>query len=302
MTSSSDELRLIAFGQRVRQHRETLQISMRRLASESGISPSYLSAIESGRNPATGRPPEPSARVVERLCSALDLPRTIFTSDFDEDHHGSCSDNHLLLYRMDERRDGLGAYLREMTDSSLDQWICIADPSAPGADGDLVTLHWPYGSDPYPDGFLVADRIGEALGREVAARKDEMPAGDYGLAIADCSSVMRWVVNPDAEIDYEDLWVEQSTAALTQAISRAPRSNVCVYHQRDFAALAERIDPLDTLLRLFQVHEHSFTVDPDGKLRSDAEAVHLALADQRPGDVSSSAWRKITKAAARALV
>ena len=51
-----------------------LDRSRRSLAQAAGISPGYLRAIETGSNPKTQRPSRPSAPVVARIATALDLP------------------------------------------------------------------------------------------------------------------------------------------------------------------------------------------------------------------------------------
>ena len=66
---------LEAFGRRVRDQRTRLGLSVRALASKAGISAAYVTSIEVGRNPTTGKPPAPSIQVVRRLAAALELAR-----------------------------------------------------------------------------------------------------------------------------------------------------------------------------------------------------------------------------------
>src|SRR5690242_20266015 len=47
-------------GIEVRDRRTRLGLSVRALARHAGVSPAYITAIETARNPSTGRPPVPS--------------------------------------------------------------------------------------------------------------------------------------------------------------------------------------------------------------------------------------------------
>lgn len=301
MSSPTDEKRLIEFGNQVRERRKALRISIRKLATECGISASYVSAIESGKNPATGRPPEPSIGVVERLSRTLNIPRTFFGSS--EAMCGAgCNHNHALLYRLDDGSADLKDILKRAFGAKVDQWVCVSDPrQVQKSDEEIIAWHWPFGSFPYPDNFLVAERIGDALETKVVANSEKITAENYGVVIADCSAVMRWMINPDAEVDYEDRWIERSTEIFVQNLGRAPKINVCMYAHRDLEALSKQIDVLDTILRLFSAHSQTFAVDPAGNVLSGSKAVAAVLADSRPGGVSSSAWRSICNAASTAF-
>lgn len=298
MSSSTDDARLIEFGKQVRERRKALRISIRKLAEDSRISPSYISAIESGRNPATGRPPEPSVGVVERLHRALEITDSVFGSSGNTCVDG-CDHNHVLLYRMDDELKSLAEILEEGFGADVQQWLCISDPRrVEESDENFISWHWPFGELPYPDTYLIPDRIGDALDTRVESIADAVSAQDYGLVIADCSAVMRWIINPESEIDYEDRWHARSTEILQRHIGRQPKLNICVYSHRDIEALEKQIDVLDTILRLFSVHSQTFVVDHAGHVLSGPEAVAAVLAESRPGGVSSSAWRSLCGAAA----
>lgn len=299
MSSQTDDARLIEFGKQVRQRREALRISVRKLANAAGISPSYVTAIESGRNPATGRPPEPSIGVVERLSSALDLSNLVFAVDIGEGA-ACCDHNHTLLYRLDDGRRELREVLGEVFQQNVQQWICICDPRTPyDSDETLVAWHWRFGDFPYPDNYLVPERIGEALEAELTNAAAKVTAENYGLVIADCSAVMRWMINPDAEVDYEDRWLERSTDVCCRLLGRPPVTNVCVYSHRDLEALSRQIDVLDTVLRLLTAHSDILAIEGSGTVLAGTEAVLAVLAECRPGGVSGSAWRSMSHAAAR---
>lgn len=299
MNSPDDQARLIEFGQKVRERRKLLRLSIRKLAEESLISPSYLSAIESGRNPATGRPPEPSIGVVERLTCALGISGHVFAEEAPPCAAG-CDESHVLLYRLDDDSKELTELLSEALGGEVKQWLCVADPRRAQESSDsFIAWQWPFGNLPYPDTFLVPDRIGDALETQVKALKRRVTALDYGLVIADCSAVMRWMINPEAEVDYEHRWLERSTEILERHIGRKPRANVCVYLHRDLEALEGKIDVLDAILSLFASHARTFVVDRAGEVLSGPEAVTAVLAESRPSGISSTAWRTLCGAAAR---
>lgn len=293
------EARLAEFGKRIRQRRESLRMSVRELAARSKISASYVSAIESGRNPATGRPPEPSMAVVQRLCLALDLPYS-FLAPAEADHSKAGCGNHMLIYRLDEGRGDLLGLLDKVLDEQVSQWICIADPREQEEVGEgVISWLWPFGALPYPDDYLVPDRIIPALEAKVKELSRRLSPEDYGLVIADCSAVMRWMVNPDAEVEFEERWADRSTEVLGRLLGRAPAVNICIYHHRDIEALATRIDVLDTILRLFTSHSRIVAIDRRGSVLAGPDAVTAILEDSRPAGVGSSAWRSLTAAAAR---
>ena len=60
-------------GTEIRDRRLQLGLSVRALAMLADISPAYVTALETGNNPSTRRPPVPSLAVVRRLADALDL-------------------------------------------------------------------------------------------------------------------------------------------------------------------------------------------------------------------------------------
>lgn len=298
--------RLIAFGAAIRQRRKALRISLRELAQRVGLSASYISSIECGRNPTTGKPPQPSAVAVDHLCETLGLDRTtVFGSPaYLHNHNDTChrSCQHILLYRLDERRDGLEAIVKRLAGGRASQWLCIVDPATePVAGEGFHAWTWPFLAAPYPSEYLDPRRIVEALSHEAGKHRTSLRDNSYGIVIADCSAVMRWVVNPDAEVEFEDEWCAQSAAALNAEVGHDPAVNICVYHQLDFEAMAQRLDRLTMLLRLFETHGRIAALRADGLLVEGREAVAAILHENRPSTVSSTAWRTIAAAVAAQL-
>lgn len=297
------EQTLLSFGRRVRERRRARRLSVRALARAAEISPSYLSSIEAGRNPTTGRPPEPSVMVVERIARHLgleiaDLSPTATAGE-------ACGhQDHVLLYALGPR-DGVLEALRERFAARVDVWLYIADPrddpaALPRA-ADVIAWRWTFGSDPYPDEFLVPSRIAVALEREVRRHEARLAGRRVGLVIADCSAVMKWMVNPESEIDFEPQWAERATSVVREVSGGPPSVNVCVYQHRDIEALSAKIDTLDSLLRLIASHGMVLVSDTKGVVLAGPPAVQAALQECRPPGIAASTWRTLAAAAAAGL-
>jgi transcriptional regulator with XRE-family HTH domain len=293
-----DEHRLVDFGHRIRERRLALRLSVRALAGMTGVSPSYISAIETARNSTTGRAPEPSIGIAHRLLSALELPPTHFARlSENDDRTDAC--NHLLLYRLGMHRGPLKPMLDQLFDDSVDQWFCIADPRGVPEDGaDMISWLWAFGANPYPDDYLEPARILESLEIELKKYADRVSPRRSGLLTADCSTVMRWVVNPESEVDFETGWAELSGDVVKRVFGRAPVANVCVYDHSDIESLSTRIDILDTLMRLFTSHTNVAAIDPENRILKGSAAIAAILRECKPGGVSSTGWRSLTSAAA----
>jgi transcriptional regulator with XRE-family HTH domain len=300
---SIDERKLVEFGHRVRERRLALRLSVRALADLAGVSASYISAIETARNSTTGRAPEPSIGVAERLLKALDLPSTHLARLCEHDEERQVDGcNHLLLYRLGVGHGRLKPILDQLFDDSVDQWFCIADPRGTLEEAaDLISLHWPFGANPYPNDYLEPGRILKALELELRKHIRRVKPRRPGLVIADCSTVMRWVVNPECEVDFETGWAELSGNVLKRVYGQAPIANVCVYDHSDIESLSARIDLLDTLLRLFSSHTNVVAIDSENRIQKGPAAVATILLECKPGGVSSAAWRSLTSAAAATL-
>ncbi|UGS35620.1 helix-turn-helix domain-containing protein [Capillimicrobium parvum] len=294
-----------SIGERIRARREQLGLSMRAVARAAGVSPSYLGSIESGRNPATGRAPLPSVRVLVRLADALELELDglLAAVGVGAPPAGAA---HTLLYVMAPRPLNVVEHLVRLHGDTTERWILIPDPRepAPSAADDRVLLRcsWPVGADPYPDRMLDPQRVVNALDRELRAAAARAGSARVGLAIADCSAVMRWVTNPETEIAFESRWVEDVERGFAATLGRSPTANVCVYHHDDIEALALQVDPLGIGLALLRAHTTIAVVDRTGRLRAGAPAAELMLTALKPAGVSTETWADLCAAASVGLV
>lgn len=66
-------MNLIEFGKRIRKQRVSLDLRATGVATAVGITPAYLSMLESGRNPKTKKPSKPSFGVLLMFAHVLQL-------------------------------------------------------------------------------------------------------------------------------------------------------------------------------------------------------------------------------------
>ncbi len=299
---------LEAFGQDVRDRRQRLGLSVRALAARAGISPAYVTAIELGRNPTTGRPAVPSIRVVSRLAAALELdPSHILTSIGRADEtHGSApagASGHVLFYSLGKLSDPL-ATAERMFGATVDHWLHVADPrdGDPGLPaGRLTVCRWPLGTFPYAERHLVTAHIVEALEAEVERLAPLQAGRRVGLVIADCSAVMRWVQNAQAEVHLEQSWNEEVDRIWRKHLHAAPAVDICAYRHADIEALGLSIDQLATALDLVRLHHRVVLLDDEGTTTGPA-AIRGILGNARPAGVDASTWFDLAAAAADSLV
>lgn len=285
-------------GDLIRDRRLDRGLSLRALAREAGCSPSYLGAIELGRNPATGRAPEPSLRILAALGRVLDLDlAALATAGAPPVAHAA----HALLYVMRSGPVDVLDHVARLHAATTERWVYVPDPREPPAGDDRVALHcrWPLGADPYPDRLLEPGRVLGALERELRAGGRLGPG--LGLAIADCSAVMRWVSNPEAEIAFEAHWADDAAGVFRSALGEAPTANVCVYHHDDIEALAPAVDPLGVALTLLREHTAVAVVRADGRVDTGAAAVRTLLQSARPAGIATEIWAELCGLVAQGL-
>jgi hypothetical protein len=141
----------------------------------------------------------------------------------------------------------------------------------------------------------------EALEREVRAAGARLRGARVGLLIADCSAVMRWVTNPEAEVAFEHRWPGDVERIFRAAVGGPPAASVCAYHHDDIEALALQIDPLAIGLSLLRTHTTVLLLRPDGTLGTGTQAAREILAALKPPGVRTATWADLCTAAAAGL-
>lgn len=209
---------------------------------------------------------------------------------------------HVLLYCVDAAGPLFATVDREFG-ADVDHWIYIADPryaeAAPKGRATICT--WPLGSFPYATELLDPKDILIALERAVAKVAKTLKDKRVGLAIMDCSAVMRYVQNAADEVDFEREWHSGVHRIWHQHLQSEPAVDVCGYRHADVEALGLTIDQLGTALTLISNHDRAVVVETDAAVVSGRAAIRRILAEARPAGVSAAAWREITRAAADSL-
>lgn len=289
---------LHSLGRRVRDQRQKLGLSARELASRAGISPAYVTSIELGRNPSTGRPPVPSIQVIRGLAAALELDVSQLLEELGT---SSAADaQHVLLYCLDRPSHGALGTVDGLFGADIDHWLYIADPRDPeinDLDGRATVVRWQLGSFPYETRHLDPGALVAALNDAVRSLAATQAGRRVGLAIADCSAVMRWVQNAATEIAFERTWHRHVNDAWAQHLGTPARSDVCVYNHDDVHALGMTIDQVATALTLIREHQRVFVLD-HGEAISGSPAISRILQRAQPPGVSTTAWTTLTLAAA----
>ncbi len=295
-----DAVALEAFGHDVRDRRRELGLSVRALAARAGVSPAYVSAIERGRNPATGRPAVPSVAVLVGLAAALELGVARLLDSLRLP--GTSAAGHVLLYSFDDRACPLEAS-EGLFGDRVDHWLCIADPRGeePALPGGRATVRqWQLGKFPYDGPRLVPDQLVAALELEVRELARVHAGRRVGLLIADCSAVMRRVQNAEAEVALERRWDSEVHRIWAEHLHCPPAVDVCAYRHADVEALGLSIDQLATALELVRQHDLVILLGGDGPLTG-LPAIRRILERARPPGVGAGAWRELAAAAAPGL-
>lgn len=291
------------FGRDLRDRRHQLGLSVRAVATRAGVSPAYITAIETARNPSTGRPPVPSVQIVARLAAALDLDVHRLVAALDTRPLTPAAPEHVLLYFLAASPTGALSTLEHLFGSGVDHWLYIADPRTKERDlrNPRATIcQWSLGSFPYETRHLDTEELLEALDREVAQLATTHAGSRVGLAITDCSAVMRYVQNASTEVDLEHTWHEHVRRIWRAHLKTELAIDVCAYNHDDVAALGLTIDQLATALDLITSHDRVIALAGDD-ITTGAAAARRILQQARPAGISLGAWTKLAEAAAESL-
>jgi transcriptional regulator with XRE-family HTH domain len=288
----------------LRRRREQLGLSMREAARRIGISPSYLVALEHGRNPSTGRAPVPSPPILAAIGRVLDIELATL---LDASGAPTSPSAHLLLYQTGTGHQSPLEAARRLFAGQVDAWIEIVDPrrsddAESPPDDVLVRKRRPVISARSRSRVFDTPRALAALSDVLAETPRSSPRPRLGIIFGANSAVLRSIENPPALLESETTWEHDAAAEFRAALGVEPAANVCVYREADIQELAARLDPLATVLSLVQTHPHVAVQDGSGALTAGPAAIETILAAARPAGVSSETWESLARAAALGLV
>src|SRR3989442_9510803 len=139
----------------LRLRREQLGLTVRETARRLGISPSYLVALEQGRNPSTGRAPVPSPPILAAIERVLGIELATLLDLTGAPTHRSA---HLLLYQTGGGHESPLGPARSLFAGQIDAWIEIVDPRRP------------HDTEPPPADVLVRRRRSASESRVLGSR------------------------------------------------------------------------------------------------------------------------------------
>jgi transcriptional regulator with XRE-family HTH domain len=287
----------------MRRHREQLGLSTREAARRIGISPSYLVALEKGRNPSTGRAPVPSAPILAAIGRVLDIELATL---LDASGAPTRPSAHLLLYQAGVGHRSPLEAARRLFAAHVDAWIEIVDPrrseqAESPPDDVLLRYRWPLSPTQSGESVFEKARTLGVLSSVLAEARRSTPAPRLGIIFGASSALLRSIENPPALLESEATWEHDVEVEFRRALGVAPSANVCVYREADVQELASRLDPLATVLTLVQTHRH-VAVQAGTGITAGPAAIETILAGARPAGVSSETWESLTRAAAAGLV
>jgi transcriptional regulator with XRE-family HTH domain len=269
---------------------------MREAARRIGISPSYLAALEQGRNPSTGRAPVPSPPILAAIARVLGIELATL---LDASVAPTSPSAHLLLYQTGARHQSPLEAARRLFAGRVDAWIEIVDPRRSDD------------TDSLPDDVLVRRRrplisagifeTERALGALSGVLAEATPRSRLGIIFGANSALLRSIENPPALLESETAWEPEVAARFRAALGVEPAANVCVYREADIQELAAHLDPLATVVSLVQTHPHVAVQRPSDAVTTGPAAIETILAAARPAGVSSETWESLARAAAVGL-
>ena len=125
-------------GEIIKEYREKNHLSMSEFSKRSGISKGYVGMLESGLNPATGKPIKPSLDVIQKVASGMRTDFDTLFRQLDEDvilntppEDTILSQRHLELYsQLDDKQQILVDDLSEILltpESSSDKALAMLE-------------------------------------------------------------------------------------------------------------------------------------------------------------------------------
>ncbi len=272
---------------------------MRETARRIGISPSYLVALEQGRNPSTGRAPVASPPILAAIGRVLEIELATL---LDASGAATSPSAHLLLYLTGAGNPSPLDAARRLFAGQVDAWMEIVDPRrSDGTESPPVDvllrkrgpLSLAASEAPVFETAPVLAALSDVLADAPRSRPPRL-----GIIFGANSAVLRSVENPQALLESETTWEHDVAAEFQAALGIEPAANICVYRDTDIQELAARLDPLATLLNLIQAHPQVAVQDTNGALSTGPAAIETILSAVRPAGVSGETWESLAHAAA----
>jgi transcriptional regulator with XRE-family HTH domain len=259
-----------SIGDVLKTRRLALGLSLRHVARAADISPSYLVALEHGRNPTTGRPPMPSPPVLAALGRVLGINRSALL----ELAAPPSRSPHALLFQTGSGPGSPGEAARLLFGEAVDGWVEVGRPSAPErALAELEALL----AECRP--AARAPRLGLIFGAGLRPRRRDLPS----------------------LIAAETTWESDVADVCRRALGVEPVANVCVYREADIRRRAGGADPLASALELVRTHPLVAVHDSGAGLTTGSAAIERMLAGLAPAETEAGTWRQLAHAAAIGL-
>ena len=259
-----------SIGDTLRDRRLALGLSLRHVARAADLSPSYLVALERGRNPTTGRPPMPSPRVLAALGRVLGIGRSALL----ELAVPPAPSPHVLLYQAGSGPGSSGEAARLLFGEAVDGWVEVPRASAPDrALAELEALlvdHRPAAGRP---------RLGLIFGAASRPRRRDLAS----------------------LIAAEATWESDVADVCRRALGAGPVANVCVYREADIRRREGGADSLASALELVRAHPLVAVDDPRSGVTTGSAAIERILAGLAPAETKAGTWRELAHAAAIGL-
>ena len=254
----------------LRSRRLAAGLSLRHVARSAGISPSYLVALEQGRNPTTGKPSSPSPPVLAALGRVLGIDR----SELFELAAPRSRSPHVLLYQTGPAQASPDTAARRLFGEAVDRWVEVPRASAPERGlAELEALL----ADRRP--ASTAPRLGLIFGAAARPRRHDVPS----------------------LIAAEATWEADVAAVCRRALGAAPVANVCVYRETDIRRRADGVDPLASALELVRTHPLVAVADSRAEITTGAAAIERILVGLAPAETRAGTWGELAHAAALGL-